>query len=137
MKIVAGILMMVWSIVMVQPAFAYFGGKSAYGKCSEALTQKQGCPNKVRAASSCSKRQIVQTGCNNKKCKKAPEPTGKDNCRSEGCNPSLGCSSGNFYIHLQDQILLASWIEQKQMAIVKDDKRIIRSMSECWHPPEA
>lgn len=126
MKPAAGILLMIWALLMVQPAFAYFGGKSAYEKCSKPVTEKPAC----------SKKKPVETGCASSKCNKPFKPEGKDNCKSDGCNPTLGCSSGNFYVHDHHHITLPSWFEQRQKTALINDNRISKNMNECWHPPE-
>ena len=137
MKRAASILMVVWMFVMVQPAFAYFGGKSAYGKCTKAVSSKATCSKSKPATSTCSKKKPVKPDCSGKKCNKAAKTQDKDDCRTEGCNPTLGCSSGNFFAHYHSQLSFEEWFEQKQKLIVANDNRIINNMSECWHPPEA
>ena len=131
------ILLLVWGPLMFQPAFAYFGGKSAYGACSKTETVKPTCSKSKAPVSSCNKKKIVSPGCSKKKCGNPSKSKGKDECNNGGCNPTLGCSSGNFYIHHNFQISIISWLAPKQKTVVTDDNRIINNMSECWHPPEA
>ena len=137
MKAKATILLLIWAFVLVQPAFAYFGGKSAYGKCSKAVTPKPACTKSKTVSSTCSKKKEIKTDCSTKKCNKPSKSQEKDNCGSEGCNPTLGCSSGNFYVHNHYQITLPSWFAQRQKVFVTNDNRIVKNMSECWHPPKA
>jgi hypothetical protein len=137
MKRAAAILIVIWTLVMVQPAFAWFGGKSGYRTCSKAPVKNQGCPKTSATTSTCSKKKVTTTDCSTKKCNKPSKSQDKNNCKTEGCNPTLGCSSGNFYVHYHDQISLPSWFVLKQLAVVTDDNRIIKNMSECWHPPKA
>jgi hypothetical protein len=136
MKLAAGILTIIWTLVMVQPAFAYFGGKSAYGKCANSIEEQSTCSKKKPATSACSKKKAEKPACSSKKCNKPSGSEDKDNCKSNGCNPSLGCSSGNFYVHHHYQISMPSWFEQKQKTSLINDNRIVKNMSECFHPPE-
>lgn len=122
---------------MVQPAFAYFGGKSAYGKCATVTEEKSSCSKSKSAGGHCSKKKVQKPACSKKKCNKPSDSQDKDKCNSNGCNPTLGCSSGNFYVHTHQQILLPNWFEQKQKNSLINDNRIVKNMSECFHPPEA
>ncbi len=122
---------------MVQPAFAYFGGKTAYGTCSKSASTKAACSQNEVASSSCKKNKPVNTGCSKKKCNKSSKSQNKDGCNRDGCNPTLGCSSGNFFVHHHNNISLLSWLAQKQKAILIDDNRISKNLSECWRPPKA
>ena len=112
--------MLIWGLLMVQPAFSYFGGKAAY------------------RASVCTKEKPVKSDCSKKKSCDKPDESKEDNkCRTDGCNPTLGCPSGNFYVHHHHQISIPSLFLQKLKLLVSDDNRIIKNLSECWHPPEA
>lgn len=136
MKPAASILIFIWALVMFQPAFAYFGGKPAYGECSRPVPEKQGCA-KQKSKTSCTKKKAAKTSCSKKKCGKPAEMPGSNDCRSGGCNPSLGCASGNFFIHHYEQVSLLSWEAPGQKMTVTDDNRIMKNRSECFHPPEA
>ncbi len=137
MKIGAFILTAIWGLLLVQPAFAYFGAKPAYGDCPEPVTSKPTCSKSKPARSTCSENKVATPICSKKKCNKPSKSQDKNNCMTDGCNPTLGCSSGNFYIHYHSQISLPLLFAQKQKLIVTDDNRIMKCMSECWHPPEA
>lgn len=128
--------MMIWGTLMVQPSFALFGGKPAYGTCSKP-EPKPASVKKKATEPGCKKKITVESGCSKKKCKGPAKPEKKNNCSTDGCNPTLGCSSGNFYIHQHFQISFATYFAVKQKAIVIDDNRIASNLSECWHPPEA
>ena len=135
MKFAAAFLLFVWGSLIVQPSFAYFGGKSAYGKCDKAAATKSPCSKSRSATSGCSKKNTANKPCPKKSDNKSSNSEG--NCKSEGCNPTLGCSSGNFYVHHYAQISLPARSGQKQQSLVVNDNRIVRNMRECWHPPEA
>jgi hypothetical protein len=138
MKKAAGILLVIWTFVLVQPAFAYFGGKSAYGNCSKKTLLKSTCSKtKKTTGSTCTKKKLTSSCSSKKKCNKPADSKEDKGCNSNSCNPSIGCTSGNLYIHQHSQILFALSIAQRQKAILVDDNRISESLSECWHPPEA
>ncbi len=136
MKPAAGIFVIIWALVMFQPAFAIFGGRSAYGNCTEIVVPKSGCSKPTSTNSDCSKKKINSADCTKKQCPSPTPAKGKD-CGEKRCNPSLGCSLGNFYVHAHHQVLVPSWHSQKIKLIVTNDNRIAKSLSECWHPPEA
>jgi hypothetical protein len=137
MKKAASILMIIWAITLVQPAFALFGGKSGYGTCSKIETAKPACTKTKAAGSLCTKKKPNNPVCSKSKCNKPANSDDKDNCNSNDCNPSLGCSAGNFYVHHHAGLSLISWFIPRQMIIVTDDNRIAKNLSECFHPPEA
>jgi hypothetical protein len=138
MKKAAGILLLIWTFVLVQPAFAYFGGKSAYGNCSKVVSSKTSCSKTKKSPSTgCTKKKVTSSCSSKKKCNKSSDSKEEKGCNSNTCNPSIGCTSGNLYIHQHSQILFALSIAQRQKAILVDDNRILESLSECWHPPEA
>ncbi len=82
-------------------------------------------------------KKTASSPCSKKKCSKNSESGNKGSCGNEGCNPSLGCSSGNFYVQSYYQITLTVFTSQIQKLFVKNDDRLVKSLSECWHPPEA
>lgn len=132
MKFSATILLLVWGTLLVQPGFANMGGKPAYGSCSKAETNQSSCSSKENTDTRC-KKQLAEPVAAKKKCN-SPE---KKNCSKEACNPTLGCSSGNFFIHQHHQISIVSLIALMQKGFVQDDNRISDNLRECWHPPEA
>ncbi|MBL7725045.1 MAG: hypothetical protein JNK27_12905 [Chitinophagaceae bacterium] len=135
MKTAAGILAFIWAFVLFQPAFAHFGGNPAYETCEKPVVKKSACSKSKTAVYS--KKKAGSTGCAKGKCNKPSTPPDNGGCRSNGCNPSVGCSSGNFFIHHYSQFSLASFTVQHQKPVITNDNRIIKIMSECWHPPEA
>jgi hypothetical protein len=137
MKKAASILMVIWAITMVQPAFAIFGGKTGYAGTSKKETAKSSCSKSKSESSACTKKKQETPSCSKSKCKKPLSSDDKDNCDTNGCNPSLGCCSGNFYVHHHSIISLSSWFIQRQLLIVTDDNRISKNLSECFRPPEA
>jgi hypothetical protein len=138
-KKAAYILLFIWTLVLIQPAFSWAGGKSAYGSCTKSGTTEVAC-SKTKSKSgdsSCLPKNSSKKPCSKKKPVTPPKSQEKDNCKSDGCNPTLGCISGNFYVHYHSNILLPSWFAQNQKPVLIDDNRIFKNMNECWHPPEA
>ena len=116
MKAAACILITLWSILLVEPLLANFNVKSAYSECSKKQTKK----------SSCSK----------SKSSKPENKEEKNDCENNRCNPLMSCPTGNFYFFGQLQLTLTPITLVKQKAILINDNRILKHLSECWHPPE-
>jgi len=135
MRPAAGILAFIWTFVLFQPAFARFGGNPVYETCEKPVAKKSACTKSETVGCSGEKRN--NTGCTKGKCNKPLASDDNAGCRSNGCNPSAGCSSGNFFIHHHSQFLLTSFKVQHEKPAITNDNRIIKVMSECWHPPEA
>ena len=127
MRKAAILFALVWGVLMVQPLFAHFGGKPAYAACE---------PPKIEKPGSCSKKKSTKPSCKIS-CKKQDTPEEKKDCRPAGnCNPTLGCSLGNFFAHQYSQIQLLSFDPQRPKMALVNDNRVIRNGKECWHPPE-
>jgi hypothetical protein len=138
MKAAASFFIVIWSILIVQPTFAYFGGKPAYGTCTKADESTLLPAKSQTSGSTCSKKKkVAATDCSKKKCNKPGKSESKNNCNTDGCNPTLGCSAGNFFIHHYSVISITSWFAQKQKVMVLNDNRILKNMSDCWRPPKA
>ena len=104
------------SILMVQPLFSNFS---------------------VRAVkSSCSKTKPAKSTCCESKCSKPKPEENKQDCGGDRCNPLMGCTSGNFYVHNYSYISITSLIIPKQKTALVNDNRISKQLTECWHPPE-
>ena len=127
---------MIWILMLLQPSFVYFGGSAAYGECSKPVDTMTGYTTEKNASPACSEKLISPPSCSGDHCDNDTDTSGKDDCKRQGCNPTLGCTSGNFYVHHYDSLFLPSWLAQKQEKFVSDDKRVVRNTSECWHPPE-
>lgn len=130
MKLKAGILAMIVGLLILQPLFGNFGLREAYGNCSTPR-ETSPCPS---SKSTCPK---AKKQCTSKKtCNSPASPGKKKNCDPGGCNPLLGCSSGNFYIHHYSTISLLSLFIPKLKPVMVNDNRIQKRLNECWHPPE-
>ena len=110
----ATILSVIVCILIMQPLLAGFGLPEAYTVCKPATEEEESC------SSSCS----------------SEAPPEEDDCERPGCNPLLGCSSGNFYIHDYATISLTTLLIPKKKLFVTDDNRLLEQLNECWHPPE-
>jgi hypothetical protein len=125
MKSIAGILAVLTGLMMIQPLLAEFGLPAAYESCP-APVEDNICP-----ASAAENKCALQTSCNQ------PEPCkNKKEGRTKGCNPFLGCSSGNFYIHSYSTIALHHVIILNTKKALVNDNRTRKQSNECWHPPE-
>ena len=116
MKIRACILIVIWSTLLIEPLSANFSIKTVYSSCSE--------------------KQKVPSSCCNSKCNKTKDKESKDDCENNRCNPLMSCPSGNFYLFGHPQLSLDAFIPAKQKTILINDNRIVKRLSECWHPPE-
>jgi hypothetical protein len=116
MKVRACILILIWSILLIEPLSANFSIKNPY--------------------SSCSKKQEVQSSCCKSKCEKPVEKEKKDDCQNNRCNPLMSCPTGNFYLCGHPQLTIAAFILLKQKKALIYDNRLQKQLTECWHPPE-
>lgn len=116
MKQVAGILALVIGTLIMQPLFAALGLPPAY----------EACPN-TRAENKCASK---------KACDRPEKPCNNKKGETKGCNPLLGCSSGNFYIHSYSTVSLDYFAGSKVKASLVNDNRTLKQPNECWHPPE-
>jgi hypothetical protein len=116
MKAGAFILAVILGILLVQPIFGNIRTRVAN--------------------SSCAKPRPVESSCCKSKCSK-PEPANDQNdCSGDRCNPFMGCPAGNFYVHNYFSLSLTSLIILNGKTIPFDDNRVLKQLSECWHPPE-
>jgi hypothetical protein len=109
----ATILSVLISLLIMQPILSGFGLPEAYTVCKPE-TEEESC------SSSCS----------------SEAPPEEDDCDRPGCNPLLGCSSGNFYIHDYATISFTSFFIPRKKSFVSNDNRLLEQLKECWHPPE-
>ena len=103
--------------LLTQPIFESFGAGPAYPSCSSS--------------------ESLEPSCSMGSCSKEESPADEKDCVPDGCNPFLGCSAGNFYAHYYWTISIYSLIIPKEKISLVDDKRLIKQMSEFWHPPES
>jgi len=118
MKRLACILGIFWSLLIIQPLFGNY------------MTDI--------VASSCSQEKPAAPSCSMTACHKPKEAENKKDmpCRDNGCNPTLSCPTGNFYVN--NSILIISSPEiPGQKFLPANDNRIQEQLSECWHPPES
>jgi hypothetical protein len=116
-KAAAYILIALWGILLAEPLLANFNVKSPYSECSKPKPKK----------SSCSKKST---------CSKEDNKEDKNDCEKNRCNPLLCCPTGNFYLVGQQLLHIIPPSISKKKAILINDNRILKSLSECWHPPE-
>ena len=116
MKVRAYILMILWSILLIEPLSANLSIKSPY--------------------SSCSKKQKAESPCSKSKCDKSAANDDENDCESNDCNPLMSCPTGNFYLFGHPQLAIALLIPSRQKTILVNDNRILKCLAECWHPPE-
>lgn len=69
------------------------------------------------------------TGCCKKNDKRKDGNTGKD------CNPLMACEFCNLFVVCENISVVALLIDTKVKISIMDDNRIIKSLTECWHPP--
>jgi hypothetical protein len=136
MKSASGIFLLIWGLVIIQPSFSLFGGISAFGIYTKESKQKSRCTKMKSDRPTCKKQKSTNPVCSKKKCSKPRSSEENNSCNSQACNPSLGCSSGNFYTHFNDEITITSTFEQRAKRVIFDDNRTFQSISQCWHPPE-
>ena len=115
MKILACILIVLWSVLLIEPLSANFSINSPYSSCSK---------------------EKVQSSCSKSKCDTQKDKEEENDCEENRCNPLMSCPTGNFYLFGHSQLSIAPFILSKQIAILINDNRIQKQLSECWHPPE-
>lgn len=125
MKAGTYILALIWGLLIIQPVFAYIGGTPAYDACTPRNPGKAGCAKKTPPVT-----------CSKIKCSSSKEQK-KEDCPPKKCNPSLGCTSGNFYIFQYAVISVIILPASKQKICLFDDNRVSKHLTECWHPPES
>jgi len=116
MKARACILMVIWSILLIEPLSALLSIQNPYSSCS----------TKQKAQSSCSK-----SGCDQ------PADTEDENdCGGNRCNPLMSCPTGNFYLFTQSHLSIAALKISTDKKSLINDNRTVKQMGDCWHPPE-
>lgn len=116
MKARACILIMIWSMLLIEPATANFNIESNYSACKKSK----------KTSSSCS-----QSSCDN-----SDDREDENDCEGNRCNPIMSCPTGNFYLFNQPQLSLEALKLSKEKQALINDNRIVEQMAECWHPPE-
>jgi hypothetical protein len=116
MKAGACILTLIWAVLLVEPVFANFTTNTA--------------------KSSCSKNKVAQSSCSMSKCKKSRPSKDKNDCEKNRCNPLMACPTGNFYLSGHSHLSISPLLISRQKTILVNDNRILKRLSECWHPPE-
>ena len=116
MKTRACILMILWSVLLVEPLSANLSMKSPY--------------------SSCSKKQEVESSCSKSKCSKPADNQEENDCENNRCNPLMSCPTGNFYLFNPSYLSIEPFMLSKQKTVLINDNRISKRLAECWHPPE-
>ena len=116
MKTRACILMILWTVLLVEPLSANFSINSIY--------------------TSCAKVEKTKSSCCKSSCEKPKEKEEKDDCEDNGCNPLMSCPTGNFYLFGQTDLTTTSFILSKEKKVLVNDNRIQKQLTECWHPPE-
>lgn len=117
MKTRACILIVLWSLLLVEPLSANLNIETVY-------------------SSSCSKKQETQSSCSKSKCEMPKDNKEENDCEDNHCNPLMSCPTGNFYLFGQSYLAVVPFILSKQKKILINDNRIQKQLSECWHPPE-
>ena len=126
MKAVAFILTLIWGLLMIEPAFANF--RPANSSCSKNKPTQLPCDKNKPAPSSCS-----GSKCNKNKSNQQEE---KNDCESNRCNPLMACPTGNFYLFGHSFFSISALMISKQKNILVNDNRVVKQLTECWHPPE-
>ena len=117
MKTPACILIVLWTVLLIEPLSANLNVETVY-------------------SSSYSKKQESQSSCSKSKCDQSKGNDEENDCEENRCNPLMSCPTGNFYLFGHSQLSIAPFILSKQKAILINDNRIIKHLAECWHPPE-
>ncbi len=116
MKTRAWILTVILGVVILQPPFTNFNASAMEAACAK---------TKTLTPASCSK-----SSCDNSL------PAEEENDCEKRCNPLLGCSTGNFYIHNYYTITLTEVLVPKPKTALVNDNRTLDQLRECWNPPE-
>jgi hypothetical protein len=116
MKMRAFTLMILWSILLLEPLSANLNIQTPY--------------------SSCSKKEEVKSSCSKSKCSKTADNEDENDCEGNRCNPLMSCPTGNFYLYNPADVSIESFIAAKQKMVLINDNRISKHLCECWHPPE-
>lgn len=132
MKTRASILMILWTVLLIEPLSANLNIKTPYSSCAK--TQE------VQVQSSCSQLPpaCAQSlpSCFKSKCDKPADKQEENDCETNRCNPLMSCPTGNFYLFNPSNLSIEPFIVSKQKTVLIDDNRISKRLAECWHPPE-
>ena len=123
MRARAGILILIWTILLVEPVSANFSIKSIYSSNCE--TQR-----------SCSSQKEEPKCCKKSACDQNNENEDGSDCERNRCNPLMSCPSGNFYLFNQQNLSIAPLKLTKQKKALINDNRVVKQNADCWHPPE-
>lgn len=115
MKAGACILMAIWSLLLIEPLFANLNKKTSYSSCSE--------------------KQKLRSSCSTSKCNKPKADENNNNCENNRCSPLMSCPTGNFYLFDHQHFSIAPVIPPKTRAVLINDNRVFKHLTECWHPP--
>lgn len=116
MKTRAGILIVIWSLLLIEPVSANFSFESNYSSCKKIESSIACC------SSSCSQ--------------PAEEEDDNKDCEANRCNPLMSCPTGNFYTISHHHLSIDALKQSKEKQALINDNRIIKRMTDCWHPPE-
>ena len=116
MKARACILVLIWSLLLIEPLSANFNIESNY--------------------SACKKSEPTETSCCKSSCSKPAEKEDENDCEGNRCNPLMSCPTGNFYLFSHPNVSIEAFKPSKEKQALINDNRIIKQMAECWHPPE-
>ncbi|MBC7934445.1 MAG: hypothetical protein H7Y86_03670 [Rhizobacter sp.] len=72
-----------------------------------------------------------------KPCKKNTSNKPSPGEESKDCNPFMGCSLCNLFLMAKPASDLHPIIPGRKKIITQNDNRLMRYLSECWHPPNA
>src|SRR6188508_1067290 len=109
MKARACILMVLWSLLLIEPLSANFSINNPY--------------------SSWSKKEKVQSSCSRSKCDPQKDNEEENDCENSRCNPLMSCPTGNFYLFGQQLLTITPIIIAKEKAILINDNRILKHLS--------
>jgi hypothetical protein len=116
MKARACILMLLWTVLLIEPLSANLSIQTPYSSCSK----------KPKAESS-----SCVSSCSN-----PAENEEENDCEDNRCNPLMSCPTGNFYLFIQPSLSIPAINISTGKKSLINDNRIVKQMNECWHPPE-
>ena len=116
MKVRACILMVLWTVLLIEPLSANLSIQSPYSCCAKEEKPKSSC-----SMSACD----------------VPADTEEENdCGSNRCNPIMSCPTGNFYLFIQPHLSIPALNISTDKKSLVNDNRIVKQTGDCWHPPE-
>ena len=116
MKVRAGILIILWSVLLIEPISANLSIQSPY--------------------SSCSKKEKQKSSCCKSSCEKPADNEDENDCDNNRCNPLMSCPTGNFYLFNQSHTSIEPLKLSKEKKALLNDNRVVEQADDCWHPPE-